>query len=68
MDIEEEILEFGETVVWVECDLCGRAFGGPGLSKAIVAVGRVNVCVECQGKSRSNWGTSAEGVGPSRPA
>ena len=51
MDIEEEILAFGETVVWVECDLCGRAFGGPDLNKAIVAVGHVNVCVDCLPKS-----------------
>ena len=66
MDIEEEILAFGETEVWVECDLCGHAFGGPGLDKAIVVVGHVNVCVDCLPKSRSKWGTSAEGVGPSR--
>jgi hypothetical protein len=29
MDMEEEILAFGKTEVWVECDACGRAFGGP---------------------------------------
>ena len=63
MDIEEEILAFGETAVWVECDVCGRALGGPGLNKAIVAVGRVNVCVGCLRQSRGRWGTSAEGVG-----
>ncbi len=59
MDIEEEIIAFGETVLWVECDLCGRAFCGPGMNTAIVAVGHVNVCVDCLPK----WGTSAEGVG-----
>jgi hypothetical protein len=47
MDTEEEILTFGETVLWVECDLCGRAFGGPGLSKAIVPVGNVHACGDC---------------------
>jgi hypothetical protein len=47
MDIEEEILAFGETEVWVECDVCGCAFGGPGVNKAIVAVGHVNVCADC---------------------
>ncbi len=24
MDVEEDIVAFGETAVWVECDLCGR--------------------------------------------
>jgi hypothetical protein len=68
MDIEEEILAFGETEVWVECDFCARAFGGPGVAKAIVAIGHVNVCIDCLRKSENEWGTSAEGVGPSRPA
>ena len=63
MDIEEEILAFGETEVWVECDLCRRAFGGPGLTKAIVAVGHANVCVDCLRKSMTKWGTPAEGGG-----
>jgi hypothetical protein len=63
MDMEEEIPIFGETEGWVECDFCGRAFGGPGMSKAILAVGHVNVCLDCMRKSRSDWGTSAEGVG-----
>jgi hypothetical protein len=67
MDIEEEILAFGETEIWVECDLCGRAFGGLDLNKAIVRVGQANVCVDCLRKSRSKWGTSAERVGLSRP-
>ena len=48
MDTEEEIVAFGETVLWVECDLCGCAFGGPGVNKAIVAVGHVNICIGCQ--------------------
>jgi len=47
MDMEEEIVAFGETALWVECDVCGRALGGPGLNKAIVADGYVNVCVNC---------------------
>jgi hypothetical protein len=54
---------FGEAALWVECDLCGRAFGGPGLSKAIVPVGHVNICVDCLRMSKSKWGISAEGVG-----
>jgi hypothetical protein len=47
MDIEEEMLAFGETALWVECDLCGRAFGGPGVTKAIVPVGNAHVCCHC---------------------
>jgi ribosomal protein S27E len=47
MDMEEEMLVFGETQVWVECDLCGTAYGGPRFNKAIVAVGKVNTCSEC---------------------
>jgi ribosome-binding protein aMBF1 (putative translation factor) len=61
MDIEEEILAFGETALWVECDLCGRAFGGPGLTKAIIGVGHVNVCVDCQGKSKEETGNVYRG-------
>lgn len=68
MDMEEEILAFGETEVWVECDLCRRAFGGPGLTEAIVALEQGNICVDCLRKRGGKWGTSAEGVGPSRPA
>jgi len=60
--MEEEVLAFGETAVWVECDVCGRAFGGPGMDKAIVAVGHANVCVDCLRKSRRKWGTSAGGA------
>jgi hypothetical protein len=63
MDMEEEIVAFGETAVWVECDVYGLAFGGPGLDKAIVSVGHVNLCVKCLRTSRTKWGTSAEGVG-----
>jgi hypothetical protein len=51
MDVEEEIEAFGEAVVWVECDLCGCAFGGPGVNEAIVTVGHVNVCVDCLRKT-----------------
>lgn len=47
MDIEEEIVAFGETALWVECDECGRAFGGPGVNKVIVALGHFTVCVDC---------------------
>jgi hypothetical protein len=63
MDVEEGMVAFGETALWVECDLCGRAFGGPSLTKTIVAVGQANVCVDCVRKSRRKWGTSTEGVG-----
>ncbi len=41
-------------------DLCGRAFGGPGLTKAIVAVGHVNVCVDACGGIKANGVTLAE--------
>jgi ribosome-binding protein aMBF1 (putative translation factor) len=63
MDMDEEILALGETAVWVECDLCGRAFGGPGLTQAIVAAGRMNVCLDCMRTSESKLGTSDEGMG-----
>ena len=71
MDMEEEILAFGETEVWVECDQCGRAFGGPDVNKSVVAVrhaiGHTNVCVDCLQRTRGKSGTSAEGMEPSRP-
>jgi hypothetical protein len=54
VDIEEEMLAFGETALWVECDLCGRAYSGPGLNKAIVVVEHVNTCVDCLRK-RGKW-------------
>jgi hypothetical protein len=38
----------------IEHDLCGSVYGGPGLNKAIVAAGQVNVCVNCLRKSRGN--------------
>ena len=63
MDTEEEIVPFGETVLWVECDFCGRAFAGLGLDKVLVAVERINICVECLRKSENKWETSAGGVG-----
>jgi ribosomal protein S27E len=56
MDTEEELLAFGETALWVECDVCGRAFGGPGISKAVIAVGDVKECVDCLRKSESGVG------------
>jgi hypothetical protein len=61
MNVEEAIMAFGDTAVWVECDVCGRAFGRPGLNKAIVAVEGTNVCVDCLCRSRGKWGTSTEG-------
>ena len=50
MDMEEEIVAFGETALWVECDICGSAFGGLSLDKAIVTVRHINVCINCTGK------------------
>ena len=47
MDMGEEIVAFGETALWVECDLCGRAFGGLGVKKVIVSLEHDNVCVDC---------------------
>ena len=60
MNVEEAIVAFGETVLWVECDVCGRAYGGPGVNKAIVAVGRVNVCAECLRKSGNQGKVNGE--------
>ena len=37
MDVEDGILAFGETAVWVEWDVYGSAYGGPGVKSAIVA-------------------------------
>lgn len=51
MDIEEEIEAFGETEVWIECDICRCAFGGRDLQRAIIAVGCLNICVNCLPKS-----------------
>lgn len=61
MDMEEETRAFSETALWVESDVCGRAFGGPGRDKAIVAVRHVNICVECLCKSKSKYRTSSVG-------
>ena len=47
MDMEEEILAFGETAVWIECDLRVTAYGGPGVNKVIVPIGHINACAEC---------------------
>ena len=68
MDIEEEIVAFGETQVWVTCDRCGRVYGGPGLRKSTFRVEQSNLCLDCVRSRKADWGTSAEGVGPSRPA
>ena len=57
MDVEESIVAFGETVLWVECDVCGRAYGGLGMNKAVIAIGHVNVCADYLRKSRSSWGS-----------
>ena len=54
MDVEKEIVAFGETTVWVECDVCGRAYGRAGLKTAIVATGQANVCVDCLDKGESS--------------
>jgi hypothetical protein len=53
----EEIIAFSETEVWVECDLCGRAFGGLNLDKVIVALEQGNVCVDCLRQKNGKWGT-----------
>jgi hypothetical protein len=36
-----------ETEVWIECDRCGRAYGGPGVLEAVRRLGWENVCAEC---------------------
>jgi hypothetical protein len=56
MDVENSIEVFGETEVWVECDLCGCVYGGPGTNKEMVAAGQANVCVDCLRTSTSNLG------------
>ena len=53
MDVETEMLIYGETAVWVECDQCGRAYGGPGVRSAVVAIAQGNVCIECLRDGRS---------------
>jgi hypothetical protein len=57
MDMEEEIAAFGETAVWITCDVNGRVYGGPDIDKTMARVGEANICVDCLNK----WGTSAEG-------
>jgi hypothetical protein len=57
MEIEEEMAAFGETQVWITCDLCGRVYGGPGITELMVRVEEANICVGCL----TQWGTSAEG-------
>jgi hypothetical protein len=47
MDVETEIIAFGETVLWVECDICRQVYGWLGVGKAIVNVGGRNICTEC---------------------
>ena len=53
MQVETEILFYGETAVWIECDQCGRAYGGPGVMSAIAATVQGNICVECLRNNRS---------------
>ena len=36
-----------ETEIWIECDRCGRAYGGPGVLTVIWKRGREVVCTEC---------------------
>ena len=38
------------TEVWIECDGCGGAFGGPGLAMGITRIGDAMLCTECQRK------------------
>jgi len=47
MDIEEAIAAFGETEVWLESDLCGCAYEGPGVRKTVATGAGANVCVAC---------------------
>lgn len=46
MDVETEIEVYGETAVWVECDVCGRAFGGR-CGNAIIVSAMGNLCIGC---------------------
>ncbi len=51
-----------ETDVWVECDGCGVAFGGPGLSRVVSRVGKTVLCTGCQRKLTSGNGIPPGGV------
>ncbi|MGA2604034.1 MAG: hypothetical protein ABSG14_07385 [Verrucomicrobiia bacterium] len=65
------------TEVWVECDFCGRAVGGPGLDLYLKHVGPFNVCLWCYQSDQNvrqrvdgyltdrvhAWQTSAVGMG-----
>jgi hypothetical protein len=44
---------FLETEVWVECDRCGRAFGGPGFGLSVFPYPDGVFCVECRGQRRT---------------
>ena len=49
MDVEEATIALGETMVWVECDVCGRADGGSGVKNRLSRQNRATfawtVCV-----------------------
>ena len=47
MNLEDEIAAFVDTGVWIECDVCGRTYGGLGVEKVIVKVEQANVCAWC---------------------
>jgi hypothetical protein len=44
---------FRETVLWVECDQCGRVFSGPGINKVMSTAGHSNVGDDCLRQSGS---------------
>ena len=36
-----------ETEIWIECDRCGKAFGGPGVFEAMRVSGCKILCARC---------------------
>ena len=52
--------------VWIECERCGVAFGGPGLTLAVQRVGDEVLCTKCQRKLTPTL--AHQGVASSREA
>jgi len=42
-----------ETEVWIECQSCGRAFGGPGIELSVRRYSDGIFCTECRPASRT---------------
>jgi ribosome-binding protein aMBF1 (putative translation factor) len=55
------------TEIWIDCDVCGRAFGGPGLHRVMFNRGWGLVCLDCMRKL-TRTGEDAHRVAESREA